>query len=55
MIDGRNELSSPESEDILEKLSHTQKIDEAYQPFGDGHSADKIVNEITFPDTPKAP
>jgi UDP-N-acetylglucosamine 2-epimerase len=47
MIDGRNELSSPESEDILEKLSHTQKIDEAYQPFGDGHSADKIVNEIT--------
>lgn len=47
MVGGRNELSSPESGEILEKLSHAQKIDEAYQPFGDGHSADKIVSEIT--------
>lgn len=42
----RNELSPPEEGQILEKLSHAQKIDETYWPFGDGHAADKIVNEI---------
>ena len=46
MIDNRNELSSPIAEEILEKLSHNQKVDEAYQPFGDGHSAEKIVNAL---------
>lgn len=46
MTGNRNELSFPETGQILEKLSHTQKIDETYWPFGDGHAADKIVNEI---------
>ena len=43
MFDGRNELSRPDAEEIVEKLSHSQRIDESYLPFGDGHSADKIV------------
>ena len=43
MVDGRNELSRPIAEEIVEKLRHEQKVDSTYQPFGDGHSADKIV------------
>ena len=46
MVDGRNELCYPESEEIIEKLSHPQVIKTAYQPFGDGHSARKIVKAI---------
>lgn len=46
MVDGRNELAKPDEKDILEKLSHEQKIDPAYQPFGDGHAADKIVKKM---------
>ena len=30
----------------LEKLSRPVTFDPAYQPFGDGHSAEKIVSEI---------
>lgn len=43
MVDGRNELSEPNAEEILEKLQHEQRIDENYMPFGDGHSVIKIV------------
>lgn len=43
MIDNRNELSKPVAKDIVEKLSHIQTVDPSYQPFGDGHSAEKIV------------
>lgn len=43
MVDGRCELSIPDSGIILQKLSNPQIIDESYQPFGNGHSADKIV------------
>ena len=43
MIDGRNDLARPQKEDILEKLSIEQFIDENDVPFGDGHSAEKIV------------
>lgn len=43
MVGGRNELSKPDSVEILEKLKHEQKIDEKYTPFGDGHAASKIV------------
>lgn len=43
MIDYRNELSRPVAEEIVEKLSHTQTVDPDYHPFGDGHSAKKIV------------
>ena len=43
MVDCRNELSRPVAEEIIEKLSHEQKIDPDYMPFGDGHSACRIV------------
>lgn len=43
MVDCRNELSRPVAEEIIEKLSHEQRIDPDYLPFGDGHSADRIV------------
>ena len=46
MTENRNELARPKADDILEKLSHRQKIDPDYQPFGDGHSADKIVSAL---------
>ena len=46
MVDGRNELSHPVVSEILEKLSHPQLIREDYQPFGDGHSAEKIVQAL---------
>lgn len=46
MIDNRNELSRPLADEIIDKLSHVQKVDPSYQPFGDGHSAEKIVKAI---------
>lgn len=46
MVDGRNQLASPKAEDILEKLRHSQTMDCHYQPFGDGHAAEKIVLAI---------
>lgn len=47
MVGYRNELSAPKSELIIKKLSHAQEIEKSYQPFGDGHSAEKIVKEIS--------
>lgn len=46
MVDNRNELARPSTEDILEKLSHIQKVDSNYKPFGDGCSAVKIVSAM---------
>lgn len=46
MVDNRNQLARPETEDIIEKLSKTQTVDLNYQPFGDGHSAVRIVKAI---------
>ncbi len=46
MVDNRNELSRPIAEEILTKIEHEQKIDDDYMPFGDGHSAVKIVEAI---------
>ena len=43
MVDHRNDLAKPEAVDILEKLALTQEINPTYQPFGDGHAAEKIV------------
>lgn len=43
MVNGRNTLSKPIAEEIIEKLSIEQSIDENYMPFGDGDSATKIV------------
>jgi len=46
MVDNRNELAKPSAKDILDKLSHKQRIDEKYQPFGDGHASEKIVDAM---------
>lgn len=43
MVDGRNVLSRPKAQEILAKLAEPQYIDSNYLPFGDGHSAKKIV------------
>ena len=41
-----NQLAKPEKNDILAKLSCHVAFDPDYQPFGDGHSAEKIVAAI---------
>ncbi|MBR4867837.1 MAG: UDP-N-acetylglucosamine 2-epimerase (non-hydrolyzing) [Clostridia bacterium] len=41
-----NQLAKPDKADILEKLNKPIVFDPAYQPFGDGRSADKIVDYI---------
>lgn len=46
MVDGRNELSHPNAEEIVTKLQHPQKVQEDYQPFGDGHAAEHIVQAM---------
>lgn len=46
MVNGCNQLAKPEKTDILEKLNAPALFDPGYQPFGDGHSAEKIVEEI---------
>lgn len=43
MVGKRNMLSAPKAEEILKKLAEDQTIEESYQPFGDGHAAEKIV------------
>jgi len=44
MVGNQNQLSRPNKQDILSKLAAKVEKDENYQPFGDGHAADKIVN-----------
>ena len=46
MVDNRNQLAKADHSDILEKLSREQTIDPSYQPFGDGHAAEKICEII---------
>lgn len=46
MVEHRNDLAAPNVEDILSKLALTQRIDPTYQPFGDGHAAEKIVRAL---------
>ena len=46
MVGNRNQLAKADHRDILEKLSRVQTIDPSYQPFGDGHAADKICKII---------
>lgn len=46
MANGCNQLAKPNQADILEKLNRQVYFDPAYQPFGDGHSAEKIVRAI---------
>ena len=46
MRDNCNQLAQPDKMDILSKLAECVVFDPAYQPFGDGHSAEKIVETI---------
>ncbi len=43
MVGNRNSLAKPTTEDILKKLALEQEIEGSYQPFGDGHAAEKVV------------
>ena len=43
---GCNRLAHPAQSDILEKLEGPAVFNPDYQPFGDGHSAEKIVGRI---------
>lgn len=47
MVDNRNQLAKADHNDILEKLRKEQTINPDYQPFGDGHAAEKITKIIT--------
>ena len=46
MVGNRNQLAKADHKDILEKLSRKQHIDPTYQPFGNGHAAEKICEII---------
>lgn len=46
MVDNRNQLAKADYKDILNKLGKEQTIDPSYQPFGDGHAAEKICRII---------
>lgn len=46
MVGNRNQLARADSSDIIKKLSLNQVIDPLYQPFGDGHAAEKIADTI---------
>jgi UDP-N-acetylglucosamine 2-epimerase (non-hydrolysing)/UDP-GlcNAc3NAcA epimerase len=46
MVDNRNLLAKPQKEDILAKLRIPQKINDSYQPFGDGNAAGKILSAL---------
>lgn len=46
MVNGCNQLAKPDRDDILKKLGAEVSFDPAYRPFGDGHSAEKIVGHI---------
>ena len=41
-----NQLAKPDRKDILTRLSRPVTFDPDYQPFGDGHAAEKIVAKI---------
>ena len=51
MTANRNQLAKAERDDILRKLSAEQTIDPSYQPFGDGHAAEKICERIQIWET----
>ena len=44
MVNNRNQLAKADHRDIIEKLSKEQTINPNYQPFGDGHAAEKICD-----------
>ncbi len=48
MVNNRNQLSKPNADEILRKLSVKQTVDPNYRPFGDGHAAEKIADAIVM-------
>lgn len=48
MVGNRNQLCSPNKEKILAKLQMSQEIIPEYLPFGDGHTAEKIIEAINI-------
>lgn len=46
MVNRCNQLAKPDKGDILDKLNAQVRFDPDDQPFGDGHSAEKIVEQI---------
>lgn len=46
MVNRCNQLAKPDKADILAKLNTAVCFDPAYRPFGDGHSAEKIVEHV---------
>lgn len=46
LVGNRNQLAKPDAEDILSKLHNEQTIDRLYQPFGNGASAEKMMEII---------
>lgn len=46
MEHGRNTLASPNKDSILEALAVPQEIDPDYEPFGDGDSSTRIVQNL---------
>lgn len=46
LVNHCNQMAKPDQQDILTKLSAPVTFDPAYQPFGDGHSAEKIVEKM---------
>lgn len=46
MVGNRNQLVKPSRKSILDALAKEQVIDPTYQPFGDGHSAERILDGI---------
>jgi len=53
MIGNQNQLSKPDKQEIISKLAVKVERDESYQPFGDGHSAEKITRIISEFNKPK--
>ncbi len=44
MVNNCNQLAPPNREIILERLNKTATFDNDYQPFGDGHCAEKVCD-----------
>lgn len=46
MVEHRNDLADPNANSILAALDLKQTVNQAYQPFGDGHAATRIVKSL---------
>ncbi len=46
LVGNRNQLSRPDTNEILRKLNNKMEIDKNYHPFGNGYAAEKILTHI---------